>query len=122
VPSGGFPGQIANNPVARTVFGVAGQTAQNATAGKPNSAAIANNSAIVAASSASEELWAERSHDSGRGYGLFGHNRESERKVGGNAGPIPPNVQAAFYTREMSRYAVLISSSRGHSPMCKRGD
>jgi hypothetical protein len=112
VPSNGFPVRISSNPVARTVYGVAGQTAQNVTKGQPNSAAITNNSAIVATSSAASESGFRQNeiHDGGRGYGLFGHNGDRLAAMhawnGSKPGePIPPNVQVAFYTREMSRLA-----------------
>lgn len=106
VPSGGFPALVNDNATARTVYGTAGQTAQNVT----NNPVIANNSAIVATSSAQSEsdFNPNTKHDGGIGYGLFGHNADRLTAMHAFAGtkpgqPIPPNVQAAFYTREMSR-------------------
>lgn len=108
VPSSGFPAHVNGNQVARTVYGTAGQTAQNVT----NNPVIANNSAIVATSSAQSEsaFNPNESHDNKTGYGLYGHRgdrlTEMRKFAGTKPGePIPPNVQTSFYVREMSRAA-----------------
>lgn len=108
VPSGGFPAHINSNNVARTVYSVAGQTGQNVN----NNPVIGTNSAIVATSSAQSEsaFNPNESHDNKTGYGLFGHRLDRLTAMHAFAGtkpgePIPPNVQTAFFVREMSRAA-----------------
>jgi hypothetical protein len=98
--------------MARTIYGTAGQTAQNVS----SNPTIASNSAAVALSSAQSEssLNPNEIHDSGRGQGLFGHNADRLAAMQQFAGvpvtgkpgvPIPANVQASFYVREMSKAA-----------------
>jgi hypothetical protein len=119
VPSNGFPAHVAAHPNARTVFGVAGQTAQNVS----NNPVIANNSAIVATSSAHSEsnFQPDTLHDKDKngnyiGYGLFGHNDNGGRLsamqqfagvpvTGKPDQKIPVNVQTSFFVREMSKAA-----------------
>lgn len=113
-PAGGYPAPITSNPVARTVYGSAGQTAQNL--GAPPT--VAGNTALVTASSAASESGYRPNdiHDNGIGYGLFGHNNNGGRladmqkfagvPVTGKPGaPIPPEVQSAFYAREIQTAA-----------------
>jgi hypothetical protein len=104
-----LPPAIAQNPVAMTVYGAAGQTGMAGSGGSPT---VARNAAIIATSSAKSESAFDpnQTHDGGIGYGLFGHNQDRLKAMQAFAGtkpgePIAPDVQAAFFVRELAQAA-----------------
>ncbi len=109
-PGGGvsLPPTVQGNPVATAVYGAAGQTAMASS----NSPVVAKNAAIITTSAARSEsaFNPNETHDGGIGYGLFGHNKDRLDNMRTFAGtkpgqPIAPDVQAAFFVKELSEAA-----------------